>query len=542
MANKVYPKAKVKFSKAQLDLRSATLKAALIETNYVYSDSHAFLSDIPSAYQVAIGPALTGCGVGDTDASFHSDNTIVPAVVASSAGEHVKAIVLFHDTGTPSTSDLVAYIDTGVTGLPFIPRGADEQIIVPAAGWFALSNVSNPAKVLLEHEWANAATFGALTIRPRLSIIPQIDGHAVDSFWHTGTSTTVTLTTAFAGDAIVICYVAETIGSGPPPITSISSAHTTGWTLYERFPYGSDVGMEIWYGFAAAALSSEVITVTSSGGVDTAAVIAFGIHDAAGGAYSTNPFETGSAQPATGSYRNFTTFAQTSVQLTGISERQNDLLLIFYGTRAGTRGATVGTGDTMIDTKDEQGGTHSVYAAVEYRSLHTALVNSTEGFSITSFDWGLIIAAVRGARDEPDSSGSSGTGDGWRAWTGTASRAVPPINNISGTATVNLARAFKALLDDYLAGNFSGWSTWPIDAFQRGGINTEGSPANILLTNFMGALISDFALGYHKSGYTACTGIADRSSHNTATATNTDIARAMKALVDDLLAAGVLTA
>jgi hypothetical protein len=539
VANKVYPKARVKFAKAQLDLRSVTLKAALIETNYAYSDAHAFLSDIPLAYRVAIGPALTGCGVGDTDASFHSDNTIIPAVAASSAGEHVKAIVLFHDTGNATTSDLIAYIDSGVTGLPFIPRGADEQIIVPAGGWFALSNVAHPANVLLEHQWANGPTFGAITIRPRISIIPQIDGHAVDSSWHTGT-TTVTLTTAFAGDAIVICYVAETIGSGPPPITSISSAHTTGWTLYERFPYGSDVGMEIWYGFAAAALSAEVITVTASSGVDTAAVIAFGIHDAAGGAYSTNPFETGSAQPATGSYRNFTTFAQTAVQLTGISERQNDLLLIFYGTRAGTRGATVGTGDTMIDTKDEQGGTHSVYGAVEYRALHSALVNSTEGFSITSLDWGLIVAAVKGSRDSGGPPGSP-SGDGWTAWTGTADRSAPQVNNISGVATVTLAQHFKALLDDYLAGSFSGWATWPITGEGRESVNTEGNPANITLCNTLGTLIADVALGYNSAGWHAWTGVADRSSHNTATATNTDIARAMKALIDDLLAAGVLT-
>ena len=540
MANKIYPKAKVKFAKAQLDLRSVTLKATLIETNYVYSDAHAFLSDIPLAYLLAIGRAVPGCVLAETDASVHSANTIIPAVAASSAGEHVKAIVLFYDTGTAATSDLIAYIDTGVTGLPFIPRGADEQIIVPAGGWFALSNVSNPANVLNEHEWANAATFGALTIRPRISIIPQIDGHAVDSSWHTGTSTTVTLTTAFAGDAIVICMVGETIGSGPPPVTSISSAHTTGWTLYERFPYGSDVGMEIWYGFAATALSAEVITVTAAGGVDTGAVIAFGIHDAAGGAYSTCPFETGSAQPATGSYRNFTTFAQTAVQLTGISERQNDLLLIFYGTRAGTRNATVGTGDTMIDMKDEQGGTHSVYGAVEYRALHSALVNSTEGFSITSLDWGLIVAAVMGSRDTPNSSGAPG-GDGWAAWTGTADRSAPQVNNISGVPTVTLAQHFKALLDDYLAGSFSGWATWPITGEGRESVNTEGNPANITLCNSLGTLIADVALGYNSAGWHAWTGVADRSSHNTATATNTDIARAMKALIDDLLAAGVLT-
>jgi hypothetical protein len=137
MANKCYPKTKAKYLKAQLDLSSVGVKAVLVETNYAYSDAHQFLSDIPSAYRISTA-ALSGIAIGASDASFQSNSPLFTAVTGSSAGEHVNAVVLYHDTGNDNTADLIAYIDTGVTGLPFIPSGADEEIVVPAGGWFTL--------------------------------------------------------------------------------------------------------------------------------------------------------------------------------------------------------------------------------------------------------------------------------------------------------------------------------------------------------------------------------------------------------------------
>jgi hypothetical protein len=138
MANKLYPKTKAKLLQAQLDLSSVTVKAALVENNYVYSDAHAFLSDVPSAYRIAISPALTGVTIGASDASFHSNNPFFSAVTGSSAGEQVSAIILFHDSGSAGSSELVAYMNSGVTGLPFTPNGNDLEIEVPAGGWFSL--------------------------------------------------------------------------------------------------------------------------------------------------------------------------------------------------------------------------------------------------------------------------------------------------------------------------------------------------------------------------------------------------------------------
>jgi hypothetical protein len=46
--------------------------------------------------------------------------------------------VIYVDTGTAATSPLVAYIDTGVTGLPVTPNGGNITVTWNASGIFAL--------------------------------------------------------------------------------------------------------------------------------------------------------------------------------------------------------------------------------------------------------------------------------------------------------------------------------------------------------------------------------------------------------------------
>ena len=46
--------------------------------------------------------------------------------------------MIYIDTGSSGTSRLVAYIDTGVTGLPLTPNGGDVSITWNASGIFAL--------------------------------------------------------------------------------------------------------------------------------------------------------------------------------------------------------------------------------------------------------------------------------------------------------------------------------------------------------------------------------------------------------------------
>jgi len=136
MANALYPKTKKRFMAGDIDLLSVAVYAAVVNvsgagTLYAYSAAHATLADIPAGAIIATSPALTGKVLGD-DASFDSDDPVLSAVTGAS----IEALVLYVDDGT--STYLILYQDTGVTGLPLAPDGSDVQVLVDAAGWFVL--------------------------------------------------------------------------------------------------------------------------------------------------------------------------------------------------------------------------------------------------------------------------------------------------------------------------------------------------------------------------------------------------------------------
>lgn len=62
------------------------------------------------------------------------DNTTDPAPAFSAVtGATVESLVMFKDTGTPSTSNLICYWDTA-TGLPLTPNGGDVNVTFSASG------------------------------------------------------------------------------------------------------------------------------------------------------------------------------------------------------------------------------------------------------------------------------------------------------------------------------------------------------------------------------------------------------------------------
>ena len=122
MSNAIYPL----FKKALLsgggpDLLSVDVKVALIDTDvYVYDAAHEFMADVPSGAVIAISPVLAGKTISDL-AAFNSTDPVFPAVT----GAQSEALILFIDTGVDATSRLIAFQDTGVTGLPtWLPIGA----------------------------------------------------------------------------------------------------------------------------------------------------------------------------------------------------------------------------------------------------------------------------------------------------------------------------------------------------------------------------------------------------------------------------------
>jgi hypothetical protein len=130
MANAVYPK----FKEAQLSgssgiaITSGDLRCILIDTGaYTYNAAHDFLDDV-AAGRTATSGAMTTKTV--TNGLLDADNVTFTAV----SGAQSEALILYLHTGVESTSRLVAYIDTGVTGLPVTPNGGDIIVSWNASG------------------------------------------------------------------------------------------------------------------------------------------------------------------------------------------------------------------------------------------------------------------------------------------------------------------------------------------------------------------------------------------------------------------------
>jgi hypothetical protein len=134
MANKLYPKGKRDMMKGLLDMNGGNVRAILVDLDdYTYDDAHDNLDDIPSGARVAVSSNLSGKTFGN-DGSFDSDDPVFAGVT----GDQLEAIVLYLHTGTESTSKLIAFFDTGITGMPLTPDGNNVQVTVDAAGWFTL--------------------------------------------------------------------------------------------------------------------------------------------------------------------------------------------------------------------------------------------------------------------------------------------------------------------------------------------------------------------------------------------------------------------
>jgi len=131
MASVVYPKAKESFLKADLDLDS-TVRAVLIDTGtYTYNAAHDNYDDLSGVVGTESGAFASKTF---TNGVFDAADITFTAV----SGATVEAIVLFLDTGTPSTDKLIAYIDSASSGLPVTPNGGDVVVTWNASGIFAL--------------------------------------------------------------------------------------------------------------------------------------------------------------------------------------------------------------------------------------------------------------------------------------------------------------------------------------------------------------------------------------------------------------------
>lgn len=109
-----------------------TINVVLVDTSlYTVSiGTHDALNDIPSGARTATA-TLTSKSI--TAGVFDSGDPIFVAATGATS----EALVLYKDTGTESTSLLIAYYDTGFN-LPVILDGSDIEVSIPAGGWFSV--------------------------------------------------------------------------------------------------------------------------------------------------------------------------------------------------------------------------------------------------------------------------------------------------------------------------------------------------------------------------------------------------------------------
>lgn len=135
MANALYNTFKEGLLDKLFDLNTDVIKASLIDSaDYTFSAAHDEYSGGARDVALAAIVAESGALGSPTIASgvFDTANFTWTAVT----GDVSEAIILWDDTLT--NDRLIAFYDTGMTGMPVTPNGGDINVTVHASGWFAL--------------------------------------------------------------------------------------------------------------------------------------------------------------------------------------------------------------------------------------------------------------------------------------------------------------------------------------------------------------------------------------------------------------------
>ena len=123
MANTVYPKYKeVILGASGINLLTDTIKAALVTAGYTATPSTDQYYNTVSGSVVGTPQTLTSPSV-----TLGVFNAASPVTYTAVSGSQVTQIVIYKDTGTSTTSPLIANI-TSASGLPVTPNGGNITI------------------------------------------------------------------------------------------------------------------------------------------------------------------------------------------------------------------------------------------------------------------------------------------------------------------------------------------------------------------------------------------------------------------------------
>lgn len=130
-----YPNARHLFATGALSWLSGNTKILLMVSGYVPNFANANLSDIPAGSIIATSPNIAN----KTEAlGVLSGDTVNWGVISDT--RQAGSLIFYKDSGTPSTSTLLVYVDTpDVSGLPAVLNGFNYYVYKNVVGgWFQL--------------------------------------------------------------------------------------------------------------------------------------------------------------------------------------------------------------------------------------------------------------------------------------------------------------------------------------------------------------------------------------------------------------------
>lgn len=124
MANAMYTKAKESLlsQSPSIDFDTDTIKVALVTASYTPAvTTDQYYSTVSSA---VVGTPATLTSKTVTGGIFDAADVTFTSVT----GSQITQLVIYKDTGTASTSPLIAVLDSASSGLPVTPNGGDITI------------------------------------------------------------------------------------------------------------------------------------------------------------------------------------------------------------------------------------------------------------------------------------------------------------------------------------------------------------------------------------------------------------------------------
>lgn len=134
--SQLYPTIRQDFAKKNFDWTANTVKILLMDSNFVPDFTQQYKSGIPAGNIIATSGNITG---RTATLGFCNGNTTDMGVIADP--RLAASLIFFEDTGTPSTSRLIAYFDpTNLPGMPAVLNGLDFFVYqnINYGGWFRL--------------------------------------------------------------------------------------------------------------------------------------------------------------------------------------------------------------------------------------------------------------------------------------------------------------------------------------------------------------------------------------------------------------------